>query len=170
MPQPDQPARRVDRTAPAHSDAAVLDRFPAFPRCGQAKVVDRHVLGNGEAIVRFDRVDLRDTVHPCALARIANRAADLREDIGFVPAPCDLGGIRYRRGAMPPARNAWEAVQRDAPLARIVGSAFGRFRRRFSLLYNAVYFRFLRCGFIQKRINNGAIYLVERWLHGCFFH
>src|SRR5208282_2571253 len=54
MPRADQPAARIDRQLAAEFDHPFLDRLPRFARLGDSKMIDRHVLGGGEAVVRLD--------------------------------------------------------------------------------------------------------------------
>src|SRR5262245_33950204 len=57
VPRADQPAARVDRVLAVDLEPALFHGLPALAGLRDAEVVDRHVLGGGEAVVGLDAVD-----------------------------------------------------------------------------------------------------------------
>ena len=75
MTASDETAARVDRQPAATLDQAALDGLPRLPRRRDAEVIQRHVLGHREAVVRLDAVQLPDALDagafPSRLAMVA---------------------------------------------------------------------------------------------------
>src|SRR5579872_10513 len=120
----DEAAARIDRQLAAHLDDAFLDRLPRFARLGYAEVIDCHVLGSREAIVRLDGVDLLDTGNTRALERIDNRLTRVRQDVLVLAA---LGHFHIElewRRMMTPSEDAWNVGELLAVTLRPFGGEF----------------------------------------------
>src|ERR1039458_9148599 len=122
-----QSAARIDRQLAAELDHAFLDRLPRFARLGDSKMIDRHVLGGGEAVVRLDSRELGDGRDAGALEGVENCLACMRQDVGVVPALGDLGVEFERRRVMAPSEDARNVGER---LAVAFGPRARKFFRR----------------------------------------
>ena len=68
-------------------------------------MIDRHVLGGGEAVVRLDTVNLPYRLEVGAFQRIQNGTARMRQDVGVVSALADLPVEFQIGGPMTPSQN-----------------------------------------------------------------
>jgi hypothetical protein len=57
MTAADQATTRIDRSSARSFGLAALDHAPRLSGAREAEVIDREVLGGGEAIVHFEGVD-----------------------------------------------------------------------------------------------------------------
>jgi len=116
-PAPISPPLELIGMPPAALDAAVLDCAPALPRRRDAEVIDGHVLGRREAVVRLNAIDLRDVRNAGALEGVLDRVAHMREHESAVGASAQLLFEAQVRGAMAPPRDARHGIERP-PLPR----------------------------------------------------
>ena len=122
MPAANQSTAGVDGQLATELDHALFNRLPRLSGLGQAKVVDRHILGGGEAVVGLDALDTPRIRQPGPLKGIDNRLAGVGQDIWIVPALGDLGVKLDRRGMMAPAQQTRDTVYGQAVA---VGIFFG---------------------------------------------
>src|SRR5215469_1319424 len=106
MTRADKAAAWIDRQLAAKLDHAFLDRLPRLARLGDAEVIDRHVLGGREAIVRLDSRQLGHRAEAGAFERVDDRLARVRQHVGVVAALQHLGVEFERRGVMAPTEDA----------------------------------------------------------------
>src|SRR5262245_27201686 len=59
----DEATARIDRHLAAELDHALFDRLPRLAGFREPEVVDRHVLGRREAIVRLDALEAPHVLH-----------------------------------------------------------------------------------------------------------
>ncbi len=115
----------VDRYAATHLDISRLDRLPALARTGNAKMINGHVLGTREAIMRFDTVEGVDAFDTRAGKGVRNRAANVGKDIvGSAPFRYFLI-VANRCCAVSPALYIGNVVNGDATTFRIVACFLG---------------------------------------------
>src|SRR5262249_19881489 len=90
MPAADQAARRIDWNAAIGIDVAVLDCSPVFAGRRDSEMIDGHVLGRREAVVRFDAVQVLDAANAGTSPSVHDRLADMRKYQRIVTAALDL--------------------------------------------------------------------------------
>src|SRR5207302_8267472 len=96
-------ARRVDGKSSAEGDGAVFDRLPRFAGGRQAEVVDGHVLGGREAVVRLDALELPAVGETRAAEGVGDGAPRVGQDIFVLLG--ELVVEEERRGGVAPAEN-----------------------------------------------------------------
>ena len=98
-----------------------------WPGCGDAEVIDRHVLGAREAVVRFDSVELLHACDARAPERIGDCAAHVREHVGLARARAHFRRVGDRRRAMSPTFDVGKHFEIDAePLGVLAGARLAR--------------------------------------------
>ena len=77
MSKTDQATAWVDRNTTADFDIAVFDGLPALSGRRDTKVIDRHVFGAREAVVRLDAAQLFDTADTGSTVSVGDGAIAL---------------------------------------------------------------------------------------------
>ena len=106
MAEADQAAAGIDRKAPVRGDPPGFDRLPALAGFGQAAVVDGHVLGHREAVVRFQPVDIADALHAGTAQGVVESVAHVGKQQWLPGAEFQFPLQQQRRGPVAPALDA----------------------------------------------------------------
>src|ERR1019366_8429798 len=112
----DEAAAGIDGQLAISGGDAAVDRVAAAPGLGDPEVVDGQVLGDCEAVVGLDAVELEDVVDPGPGEGVGDRVPNGREYVVSVGAGIELvlqvqGGI-----AVPPASNPRNGSTNSAPV------------------------------------------------------